>query len=69
MTVRRCNKPDKTPFSARIPAESWCHSPDCMVIWANEIYQAQAARFNGEFIANFTRLKRHSRRTRPGRCR
>ncbi|WP_114264165.1 hypothetical protein, partial [Klebsiella pneumoniae] len=68
-TVRRGNKPDKTGISARIPAESRCHSPDCMAMQPGEIYLAQNARFSGEFTAGFAGLTPHSRRTRPGRCR
>ncbi|EAQ6881730.1 hypothetical protein D5929_24590 [Salmonella enterica subsp. enterica serovar Emek] len=68
MTVRRCNKPDKTGLWAAIFAESRCHSPDCIAMQPGEIYQAQAARFAGEFTAGFTGLTPHSRRTRSGRC-
>ncbi|EDT6198807.1 hypothetical protein A7Y49_004796 [Salmonella enterica subsp. enterica serovar Weltevreden] len=68
MTVRRCNKPDKTEISAQIPAESRSHSPGCMAMQSDEIYQAQNARFSGGFTAGFAGLTAHSRRTRPGRC-
>ncbi|EIE3280443.1 MULTISPECIES: hypothetical protein [Salmonella] len=68
MTVRRCNKPDKTGISAQIPAESRCHSPGCMAMQPGEIYLAQNAWFSGEFAAGFTGLTPHTRRTRPGRC-
>ncbi|MQK37646.1 hypothetical protein DWW26_23350 [Escherichia coli] len=68
MTVRRCNKPDKTELSAQIPAESRCHSPGCMAMQSGEIYLAQAARVSWEFTAGFAGLTPHSRRTRPGRC-
>ncbi|EIX0285045.1 hypothetical protein MGU62_004532 [Salmonella enterica] len=68
ITARRCNKPDKTRISAGICVESPCHSPGCMAMQSGEIYQAQAARFTGEFTAGFTGLTPHSRRTRPERC-
>jgi len=68
MTVRRCDKPDKTGLLATIFAESQCHSPDCMAMQSGENYQAQAARFTREFTAGFTGLTPHSRRTRSGRC-
>jgi len=61
MTVLRCNKPDKTGLSAGIFAESRCHSPGCMAMHSGEIYQAQAARFTGEFSAGFAGLTSHSR--------
>ncbi|EKP2119438.1 hypothetical protein OFY73_004827 [Salmonella enterica] len=61
MTVRRCDKPDKTVLSAGILAESLCHSPGCMAMQFGEIYQAQAARFTGEFTAGFIGLTPHSR--------
>ena len=48
--------------------ENCCHSPGCMAMQPGEIYQAQAARFTGEFAAGFAGLTPHSRRTRPGRC-
>ncbi|EDT6198783.1 hypothetical protein A7Y49_004764 [Salmonella enterica subsp. enterica serovar Weltevreden] len=69
MTVRHCNKPAKTEISAQIPAESRSHSPGCMAMQSDEIYQAQNALFTGEFTAGFTGLTPHSRRTLPGRCR
>ncbi|EGY0639204.1 hypothetical protein JHN24_004810 [Salmonella enterica] len=50
MTVRRCNKPDKTGLSAAIFAESRCHSPGCMAMQPGEIYQEQEARFSGSFL-------------------
>ncbi|EDR2509201.1 hypothetical protein EM07_004936 [Salmonella enterica subsp. enterica serovar Typhimurium] len=68
MTVRRCNKPDKTGLSAEISAESRCHSPGCMAMQSGEIYQARNTWFAGEFTAGFTGLTPLSRRTRPGRC-
>ena len=68
MTVRRCNKPDKTGLSAGIFAESRCHSPGCIAMQPGKIYQAQSARFTGEFTAGFAGLTAHSRRTRPARC-
>jgi len=49
-------------------AEWRCHSPGCMAMQPGEIYQAQSARFAGEFTAGFTGLTPHSRRTRSGRC-
>lgn len=52
--VLRCNKPDKTGLLAGIFAESRGHSPGCMAMQPGEIYQAQAARFTGEFYAGFT---------------
>ncbi|EBH8909663.1 hypothetical protein EA116_26600 [Salmonella enterica subsp. enterica serovar Santiago] len=61
MTVRRCNKPDKTGLLAGICAESRCHSPGCMIMHSGEIYQAQAAQFTGEFTAGFTGLTPHLR--------
>ncbi|EKK1053469.1 hypothetical protein PJ953_004546 [Salmonella enterica subsp. enterica serovar Senftenberg] len=39
-----------------------------MAMQPGENYQAQAARFTGEFSAGFTGLAPHLRRTRPGRC-
>ncbi|ECY9928232.1 hypothetical protein F7786_23060 [Salmonella enterica subsp. enterica] len=68
MMVRRCNKPDKTGLSAGIRAESRCHSLGCIAMQPGEIYQAQNARFSGEFTAGFAGLTPHSRRTCPGRC-
>ncbi|EJF7168099.1 hypothetical protein M8440_005060 [Salmonella enterica] len=68
-TARRCDKPGKTTLSAETCTESRCHSPGCMTMHSGEIYQAQAARFIGEFSAGFAGLTPHSRRTRPGRCR
>ena len=65
MTVRRCNKPDKTGGTAQIPAESRCHSPGCMAMQSGEIYLTRNARFSGEFTAGFTGLTPLSRRTRP----
>ena len=59
MTVRRCDKPDKTGISAQISAESRCHSPGCMAMQSGEIYLAQNARFSGEFTAGFTGLTPH----------
>ncbi|EJC4746323.1 hypothetical protein M1B43_004552 [Salmonella enterica] len=61
MTVRRCNKPDKTRLSAGIFAESLCHSSGCMAMQSGDIYRAQAARFTGEFTVGFTGLMPHSR--------
>ena len=66
--VRRCNKLDKTVLSAGIRAEIRYHSPGCIAMQPGEIYQAQNARFSGEFTAGFAGLMPHSRRTRPGRC-
>jgi len=66
--VLRCNKPDKTRLSAGIFAESRSHSPGCMAMHLVEIYQAQGARFTGEFSAGFTGLAPHLRLTRPARC-
>ncbi|HHU2819100.1 TPA: hypothetical protein ACUBCK_005134 [Escherichia coli] len=56
MMALRCNKPDKTGLSARIPAESRCHSPVCIAMQTGEIYLAQNARFSGEFSACFAGL-------------
>ncbi|ECN1181533.1 MULTISPECIES: hypothetical protein [Bacteria] len=61
MTVRRCNKPDKTGLSAGICAQSLIHSPGRMAMHSGEIFQAQAARFAGEFTAGFSGLTPHSR--------
>ncbi|MED8689154.1 hypothetical protein RCN26_00005 [Escherichia marmotae] len=69
MTVRRCDKPDKTGLSAGISAESRCHSPGCMTMHSHEIYLAKNSRFTGEFTAGFTGLMLHLRRTSPERCR
>ncbi|EBX0847461.1 hypothetical protein DQ014_23670 [Salmonella enterica subsp. enterica serovar Bareilly] len=56
MTVRRCNKPDKTGLSPQLPAESRCHSPGCMAMQSGEIYLAQTVWFTGAFTAGFTGL-------------
>ncbi|EUC85064.1 hypothetical protein HMPREF1570_3296 [Klebsiella oxytoca KA-2] len=61
MTVRHCNKPDKTWIPARNCAESRSHSPGCMAMHLRKIYLAQAARFTGEFTAGFTGLTPFSR--------
>ncbi|EGF2049609.1 hypothetical protein IB428_004642 [Salmonella enterica] len=68
MTVRRCNKPDKTGLSAQIHAESRCHSPGCIAMQSGEIYLAQNEWFSGKFTDVFTGLTPHTRRTRPERC-
>jgi len=57
--VRLCKKSDKTVLSPDIFAESRCYSSGCMAMHSGEIYQAQAARFIGEFIAGFARLTPH----------
>jgi len=62
MAVHRCDKPDKTGLSAGICAGSRCHSSGCMAMHLSEIYQAQNARFSGEFTAVFTGLTPLSRR-------
>jgi len=67
-TDRRGDKPGKTRLLAGICTENRRHSPGCMAMQSGGIYQAQAARFTGEFTAGFAWLKPHSRRTRPGRC-
>ncbi|WP_319784905.1 hypothetical protein [Escherichia coli] len=50
MTVRHCNKPDRTGISAQIPAEIRWHSPGCMAMQSDEIYLAQAARISGSLL-------------------
>jgi len=62
------DKPVKTGAWTRIYIESMSHSRGCMAMQSREIYQAQNARFSGEFTAGFAGLTPHSRRTRPGRC-
>ncbi len=55
------DKPVKTGAWTRIYIESMSHSRGCMAMQPREIYQAQNARFSGEFTAGFTGLTPLSR--------
>ncbi|MER1449232.1 hypothetical protein KC915_25140 [Enterobacter hormaechei] len=61
MTVRHCNKPDKTGLSAGIFVESLSHSPGCMTMQSGEIYRAKKAVLCRSFATGFTGLTPISR--------
>ncbi|EAM6462429.1 hypothetical protein F4S22_23845 [Salmonella enterica subsp. enterica serovar Reading] len=56
MTVRRCNKPDKTGLSVRNQDEIRRYSSGCMVMQTVKIYRARFRWFFGFTATTFARL-------------